>query len=267
MYDQPRLMRQAIGHLAAQDPHKVDLYLIAFAGDGSEGVFRNETDYAARLFGQRFGARGHTLVLENNPATLQHAPLANWTNLETALAAVHRIMNPGQDILVLYLTSHGSPDHTLLVDMDPIPLDQIGATDLARILAEHPFRWKVVIVNACYSGGFIPPLKGDGTLVMTAASSHRSSFGCGSESKITYFGDAYLAHALNHTDDLIAAFAQARATIAAWEKRDHLTPSQPQIDIGKGIADKLRAWRARVHAGAPTPFAGSGRTRSHRTGP
>ncbi|WP_285518486.1 C13 family peptidase, partial [Thermolongibacillus altinsuensis] len=92
--------------------------------------------------------------------------------------------------------SHGSEDHQLLVDMDPLPLDAIGATDLPGILAEHPFKWKVIVVNACYSGGFIPPLRGNDTLVMTAARSDRSSFGCGTESDITYFGHAWLVDAL-----------------------------------------------------------------------
>ncbi|RAP56344.1 C13 family peptidase [Oleiagrimonas sp. MCCC 1A03011] len=262
MYAQPRLMRQAIARLKPQDPHKIDLYLIAFAGDGSENVFRNEAEYAARLFARRFDADGHTLVLENNPATLQHAPLATWSNLEQALAAVHRVMDPKQDILVLYLTSHGSADHYLLVDMDPMPLDQIGAKDLAGILAEHPFRWKVVVVNACYSGGFVPPLKGPGTLVMTAARKDRSSFGCGSESDITYFGDAFLAHALNRTDNLIAAFGMARKRIASWEKRDGLTPSDPQIEADAGIRARLAAWRSQIRVGKPLAFAPAGSARA-----
>lgn len=254
MYAQPRLMREAIARLKPQDPKRIDLYLIAFAGDGGENVFRNEAEYAARLFARRLGARGHTLVLENNPATLRSAPLANWTNLESALGAVHHVMDPRQDILVLYMTSHGSHDHELLTDMDPLPLDQIGARDLADILAEHDFRWKVVIVNACYSGGFIPPLKNAGTLVMTAARSDRTSFGCGSESQITYFGDAFLAHALNRTDNLVSAFDQARATIGLWERREKLTPSQPQISAGKAIVAHLDAWRARFHPGPAVPF-------------
>lgn len=265
LYDQDALMRQALSRLRPQDPSKVDLYLIAFAGDGSENVFRNEADYAAKLFARRFGARGHVLVLENNPATLATRPLATWTNLETALAALHRLMDPKQDILMLYLTSHGSPDHTLIVDMPPLPLDMIGAHDLPGILHEERFRWKVVVVNACYAGGFIPPLAGPGTLVMTAARSDRSSFGCGSESRITYFGDALLRHALKHSDNLITAFGQARTLIGRWEHRDGLTPSDPQISIGRGIRAQLARWRHALRpAPAPTFRAASDKRQSPR---
>ena len=254
LYAQPRLMQQALDALAPRVPGVPNLYLVSFAGDGSEHVFRNEAEYAATLFRRRYGARAHTLVLENNPATLDSRPLASWSNLETALTGLSKVMDPQQDILMLYLTSHGDPEHTLLVDMDPLPLDQIGASDLAGILAEHPFKWKVVVVNACYSGGFVPPLQGDGTLVITAARSDRSSFGCGNDSAATYFGRAWLVDALNRTADPIAAFRQADAEVARWEQQDRLTPSEPQISIGKGIADQLARWRQGDPVGPPVPF-------------
>jgi hypothetical protein len=254
LYAQPRMMREALAGLGPRVAGKPNLYLVAFAGDGGEDVFRNEAEYAAQLFAQRFGASTHGLVLENNPATLTSRPLASWSNLETALAGIGQVMQPDQDILLLYVTSHGSEDHELLVDMDPLPLDQIGATDLAGILALHPFKWKVVVVNACYSGGFVPLLRGSGTLVLTAARADRSSFGCGSDSDATYFGKAWLVDALNHTDNFVDAFEQARSDIATWEKQGKLTPSEPQIDIGSGIAAQLTLWRKGVVPGPAVPF-------------
>ena len=255
LYAQPRMIRQALAALTPRVAGKPNLYLLTFAGDGSEDVFRNEAEYAARLFAERFGATAHTLVLENNPASLGTHPLASWSNLELALDGLSKLMHPDQDILMLYATSHGDEAHDLLVDMDPLPLDQLGAADLAGILAEHRFRWKVVVINACYSGGFIPPLQGPGTLVLTAARSDRSSFGCGNDSDITYFGRAWLVDGLNHSADFVTAFQQARSEIAGWEKRDGLTPSQPQITVGSGIAAQLARWREGFRPGPPLPFA------------
>ncbi len=255
LYAQPRMVRDALADLGPRVPGRPNLYLVTFAGDGGEDVFRNEAEYAAKLFAQRFGASTHSLVLENNPATLTTRPLASWSNLEAALASIGRAMQPEQDILLLYVTSHGSEDHQLLVDMGPLPLDPIGASDLGGILALHPFKWKVVVVNACYSGGFVPPLRGPGTLVLTAARADRSSFGCGSDSDITYFGKAWLVNALNHTDNFVDAFKRASNDIATWEKQDKLTPSEPQIDIGSGIAAQLALWRKGVQSGPAVPFA------------
>ncbi|MEO8778866.1 MAG: C13 family peptidase [Rhodanobacter sp.] len=254
LYAQPQMVRDALARLAPRVVGKPNLYLLAFAGDGGEDVFRNEAEYAAQLFTTRFGPTAHSLVLENNPATLTTHPLANWSNLEAALGGLEQIMHPNQDILLLYVASHGSEDHTLLVDMDPLPLDQIDAQDLAGILAMHHFKWKVLVINACYSGGFVPPLRGPGTLVLTAARSDRSSFGCGSESDITYFGHAWLEDALNHTDNFVEAFKRASTEIAAWEKQDKLTPSQPQIDIGHGIEQQLVLWRHGLKPGPAVPF-------------
>jgi hypothetical protein len=249
------MVRKALAKLSPRVPDKTNLYLLAFAGDGGEDVFRNEAEYAAQLFTRRFGPTAHALVLENNPTTLQTHPLASWSNLEDALDQLATVMKPEQDILVLYMTSHGDEDHNLLVDMDPLPLDQIGAPDLAGILKKRSFKWKVVVVNACYSGGFVPDLRGPGTLVLTAARTDRSSFGCGSDSDITYFGKAWLVDALNKTDNFVDAFQFAKRDIATWEKQDKLTPSEPQIDIGAGIAQQLAAWRKEVTPGPAVPFA------------
>lgn len=254
VYAQPNMVHQALTQLSPRVPGKTNLYLVTFAGDGGEDVFRNEAEYAAQLFTKRFGPTAHALVLENNPTTLQSHPLADWSNLESTLDGVASAMKPDEDVLVLYMTSHGDEDHNLLVDMDPIPLDQIGAPDLAGILKKRPFKWKVVIVNACYSGGFVPDLRAPGTLVLTAARADRSSFGCGSDSDMTYFGKAWLVDALNKTDNFVDAFQLAKNDIAGWENEDKLTPSEPQIDMGSGIAQQLALWRKDITPGPAVPF-------------
>ena len=255
MSAQPDLLTRAIAALKPRTPGKVNLYAIVFAGDGTQNVFRNEAEYFDTLLSQRFDAAGHVIVLENNPATLGTRPLATWTNLEGALDAIATKMDPQQDILLVYFTTHGSEDHTLLVDMDPLPLDQIGADDLPGILAEHPFKYKVVIVNACYSGGFIPPLQGPGNLIITAARSDRSSFGCGEQSELTWFGHAFLVDALNRTDNLQQAFAMAKRQIATWEKREGFEASDPQISTGAGITAQLGKWHSGFTPGPALPFA------------
>ncbi|MEX1827523.1 C13 family peptidase [Luteibacter sp. CQ10] len=251
---QSSLMRKAIAGLAPREAGKTNVYAIAFGGDGAEDVFRNEAEYMGRLMDRRFASPGHTLVLENNPATLSSHPLASWTNLEQALDGVTKVMDPREDVLLLYVATHGGSDHSLLVDMDPIPLDQLDPDGLADILSKRPFRWKVLVVNACYSGGFVPKLRGAGTLVMTSARTDRTSFGCGADSDITYFGHAWLVDGLNATPDFVEAFGKAREDIAAWEKRDAVTPSEPQIDVGKGIGEKLADWRKAVKLGPAVPF-------------
>jgi hypothetical protein len=256
IYNQQNLLDEAEAKLQPQTPGVVDLYVIAFAGDASENVFRNEAEYVEKLFGERFGAQGRVLVLENNAATVDTRPLATLTNLAWALDDVAKKMDPAEDILLLYVTTHGSSDHQLLVDLDPLPLDQIGPDDLADALKTKPaIRWKVLVVNACYSGGFIDALRDDSTLVITSAREDRTSFGCGADSDITYFGKAFLAEALNDTTSIPEAFVQAKKSIDAWETAAKDEHSEPQIASTRSIEAKLETWRRKLKPGVPVPFA------------
>ena len=257
MFDQPQLLGSAIDALQPRTPGKANLYVVAFAGDGAENVFRNEVEYAAKLFAQRFDAKGRILVLENNPASIDTRPLATLTNLRITLAAIAEQMVPSEDILLVYLTSHGSEDHELYVGLDPLPLTQIMPEDLAEALQTTPsMRWKVIVVNACYSGGFIDALRDDSTMVITAARSDRTSFGCGTDSEITWFGKAFLADALNETTSFPEAFAKAKSYVAEWEVREHEEQhSEPQIASSRSIEAKLESWSRNLPVSAPIPFS------------
>ena len=56
LYAQPRMVREALAKLTPRVAGKPNLYLVTFAGDGGEDVFRNEAEYAAQLFAGRFSA-------------------------------------------------------------------------------------------------------------------------------------------------------------------------------------------------------------------
>lgn len=256
LYAQPQRIDEALARLAPQRPGMVDLYVVAFAGDGTESVFRNEVEHVERLFSQRFGAAGRVLTLINHPATLQTAPLATLTNLTWAIDGVAATMDPDEDILLVFATSHGSEDHYLQVDLPPLPLDAIGPEELADALDAAPRpRWRVVIVSACYSGGFVDGLRDEGTLVITAARADRTSFGCGTDADITYFGRAFFDEALNRTASLPEAFALAREAIAQREHAEGIeTPSEPQIATTPAIEAQLARWQQQLRLGPAVPF-------------
>ena len=255
MYGQPALLDAELGKLAPQRPGVIDLYVIAFAGDAAENVFRNEAEHVERLFAQRFDADGRVVVLANSMSAPAVHPLASWTSLHQAVAAIAQTMDPAEDILMVYLTTHGSENHELLVDLEPLPLNQIAPLDLADALNTAPgIRWKVVVVNACYSGGFIDALRDDSTLVMTSARADRTSFGCGAKSDITWFGRAFLAEALNQTTSLRDAFDLAKASITRWESDEQQEHSEPQIASSPSIEARLAKWSEHLPQRPPVPF-------------
>nr|WP_246387506.1 C13 family peptidase [Chiayiivirga flava] len=230
------------------------MYVLAFGGDAGEDVFRNEVEYIERLFPQRFDAAGRVLGLLNHPDSVATRPLATATNLERGLAAIGERIDPDEDIVFVYLTSHGSEDHELYVNQPPLPFDQITPQRLRAALDASGIRWRVVVVSACFSGGFVEALRDPQTLVITAARADRTSFGCGSESDITWFGNAFVAEALNRTTDLREAFETASTAIAEREKAEEFDPSEPQWDAGERILAQLDRWRAGFTPGAALPF-------------
>lgn len=256
MFNQASLLRDALDAIKPREPGKTNLYVISFAGDGSEDVFRNEVEYVERLFSERFDNAGRVLTLINNPSTVTTRPLATLTNLRLGVQELASKMDPEQDILLVFLTSHGSEDHQLFVDLPSLPLAQIEPDDLRRALRTEPdLRWKVLIVSACYSGGFIKPLRDDGTMVVTASRADRTSFGCGSGSKITWFGKAFFADALNRTTSIREAFDLAKAEVRQWEIDEGVEErSEPQIASNRRIEAKLDEWLRGRKIGPAIPF-------------
>ena len=264
IYAQPDLLAATLAKIVQQRPDRIDLYALSFGGDASEDVFRNEVEYAERLFAQRFDAQDRSLALLNHPDSAATRPLATATNLERALLALGERMDREQDILLLYLTSHGSEDHELYLNQPPLPLDQLTPERLRAALDASGIGWRVLVISACYSGGYIEALRDPRTLVVTAASKDRASFGCGSNSDITWFGKAYLAQALNQSADFVVAFDAARTSIESWEAEDDIAASKPQIERGAQIEAQLARWREQFTPGPALPFARTDSPRKSR---
>jgi hypothetical protein len=215
-----------------------ELYFLGVAGFAPQDVFLKEIRSAQQLFDRRFGTRGRSMVLVNNVQTAATVPLAGLRNLQAALTGIARKMDVERDVLFLFLTSHGGADE-FAIEYPPLPLSNLTAEELRAMLDRAGVKWRVIVISACYSGSFIPALEDKQTLVVTAAAADRSSFGCSSENDFTYFGDAYIGHALEHQNSFIDGFEEARRSIAQREHAERLTPSEPQIYVGAAIRAKL----------------------------
>jgi hypothetical protein len=244
---QAGLLDQQLEQLVPGKKGVPSLYFVGFAGDASQDVFLKEVSAGEQLFADRFGASGRTVVMANNPQTGTTLPFATGANLSRALKGVGKAMDRDQDVLFLYLTSHGSRDHELAVANGSLELNQLTPEALRRMLKSSGIRWKVLVVSACYSGGFVEPLKDDRTLIATAADPTHESFGCGYGEKYTWFGQAFFG-ALEETYSFEKGFEKARETIRTWEKEQGETPSNPQLWVGREIGKKLSVLERRLSA-------------------
>ncbi|WP_339506932.1 C13 family peptidase [Pseudomonas sp. EA_15y_Pfl1_P102] len=229
---QGRLLDTALAEVPASTP-AVELYTLAVAGDGKQSVFLREADYVSNLLATRFGARGQ-IRLVNHRDHIADRTLATRESLRRAVQTLAERTGP-EDLVFIYMTSHGTHEHELVLDQPRMELADLPADELAAVMAPLKNRDKIVVISACYSGGFIPALKDERTLIMTASRADRVSFGCSEEADFTYFGDALFAQAFNQTDDLQQAFKLAQLHVAEREQADSFEASEPQIWAPKGV--------------------------------
>lgn len=236
---QEQALQAGLAQLAEQTPGTADVFVLA-AGLWSDHVFLNEAAEGASVLAERFGAQSRTLVLANGPGAVERGlPAATPAHLARALAGIGERMDSSEDVLVLFITSHGVQGQGAVFFETGRLQAVLSPTALARNLDEAGVRNRIVIVSACFAGAFIEPLQDDRTIVLTAAASDRTSFGCEPEREWTWFGDAFLNVALRGSAPLLRAFDTAKLTIQGWEARQGARPSRPAAHVGAEMAAQL----------------------------
>jgi len=250
--DEHRKLDRALRALLPQRAGSVDAYVVVVALD-SDPVFAREARAAGEVLRRRYGAVGRTIVLAGSDGTGPSAlPSGTPATLAVALARIAELMNKQEDAIILYTTSHGAPYGLYYNDGDS-GYGLISPNRLAAMLDQLGLANRLLILNACFAGVFVPRLQSETGAIVTAAAADRTSFGCVAENDWTFFGDALINHALRGPQPLAAAFAQAGALISGWEGQYRVVPSQPQIRIGARAQAWLEALERRIPLGATQP--------------
>ena len=239
-YRQTPLLQDALYFVPESNPDEVEYYFLGFAPDATQDVFLKESQTVQDLIDQYLNTGDRSLLLTNHVDTYLNHPLANTHNLNTALNDFSRKMG-GEDILLLFLTAHGSKIYELSVNFANMQFNDLPASKLANMLDNSGIGWRIIVVSACYAGGFIDQLKNPRSLIVTAAARDKQSSGCTDESEATWFTDAYFKQALIQTGSFIKAFELASQSIKLREKQAGIEFSNPQIFIGDQIRAKLES--------------------------
>ena len=135
---------------------------------------------------------------------------------------------------LVYMTSHGSPDGLVMGD------EYYSPSQLARLVDDAcGQRPTVVIVSACFSGVFIPPLSASNHMVLTAARPDRTSFGCGQADRYTFF-DACVLRSLPGAHNFTQLGLETQRCVAKEEQVQGADPpSEPQLWIGAALQADL----------------------------
>ncbi|HYX31522.1 MAG TPA: thioredoxin domain-containing protein [Oligoflexus sp.] len=168
----------------------------------------------------------------------------------------------------LYVTSHGAPPGkpqdaermkkncmaqapSLVMDQNPPDCrSRLGLTahDLADAMQQGPKTRKYLVLQGCYTGGFIStkddPKTSPSPLavlpnmrILTASSANQASFGCHPGAQATLFGSAYGLHVIEDKRDLdsmnwVEVYAKIKKEVTKLEKELKLTrrkASEPQF--------------------------------------
>ncbi|MEE4537618.1 MAG: C13 family peptidase [Erythrobacter sp.] len=244
LLEQRRRLASALGALGPQRPGIVDAYVVSVALD-SDAVFAREARETAEVLTRRYDADGRTLVLAGPDGRRDDRPTGSIEALLVALAHVAEVMDRSEDVLVLFTTSHGFR-HGLAYHYGDTGYGILSPERLGEAFDTLGLTRRIVIINACHSGVFVPALEGPDSAVLTAAAAARSSFGCEAENDWTFFGDALINQALRKPQPLKSAIKEAARTVADWEIERGLLASLPQNSIGTRVPDWLEPLEARM---------------------
>ena len=255
---QAYLLDNALENLSEDRKGETDLFFVGFAPSGRQDAYRTEVEAAQHVMDTRWATDGHSITLVNSPKTLITAPFATVTNLRETLNEIGKIIDEDEDVVMIYLTTSTARNNQLAAEQPPLGLVELGPTGLKQLLDDAGIKWRIIVVAACYSGGFVAPLADDYTLVITDTQADRAGFGCEGRTPSTLFGDAFFQQGLAKGNSFENAFEIAKARIAERERdAGYSPPSDPQWSLGSEMKEKLKMLRKRGAAGTSVSNATS----------
>lgn len=242
IYHQQTALNKELDSVQKSDPKKIELYSLVVAAYGTQEVFRRESIFIENLFSTQYNNRSTSIYLTNSQRSLDEKPFATLTGIKESIQRLAEKMDKDNDIFFLYITSHGSKDKKISLTHNGLGLGDIESKWLGDILKNAGIKHKVIVLSACYSGGFIDDLKDDNSIVITSASSDRTSFGCSDDSDFTYFAKAYFKESLTPQANFVDAFTNAKELVSQWEKSEKQKASNPQIYSASAVETYVKNW-------------------------
>lgn len=209
--------------------------LLMASDQGNQRAWINAFDNARKKIKQIFTSKGvpaanfRELSLHDDQQSQSVKP----TSLANFLASMKDFGTPAaNDACLIHMTSHGSPNgfNIGFYRLSPAELDQ-------AIISGCGDRPTVVLVSACFSGLYVldkSNLKKPNRIILTAARSDLTSFGCSAEAEYTYWDSC-----LVETFPTATKWKELAANVVSCISRKESGRAQsfPQTFIGADVAD------------------------------
>ena len=199
---------------------------VLIAGDSSTPAFDNGVEE------MRAKLRAHGVtditIYSADPASVPRDRLSTSGNVAAGLR------RGGGQACLAFMTSHGNEDGFYL------RLDRrlLSPGTLDRLLAEGCGSMPtVVVVSACHSGTFIDNgVRKPNRVILTAAATNRTSFGCGADDEYTYY-DWCLLHQFDGATTWSELATATRSCVEGLERKMGVKASLPQLFVGSDVAN------------------------------
>ena len=222
--DEPPLSVQAVAAAPSVSIPAARWRAVLVAGDNASPAFDNGID----TLRDRFAALGVRDI------TLLSASQARGARVASARAIDGTLRAGGGEACFVYMTSHGDESGFFLRadrrTLSPSALDQA----LSAGCGERP---TVLVVSACHSGTFVNAARRPNRIIVTAAATDRTSFGCGADDDYTYYDQCFLQQ-LESASTWRELAEATRTCVATLEQRLGVRrQSRPQISVGAAVAN------------------------------
>jgi hypothetical protein len=199
---------------------------VLIAGDNSTPAFDNGVEeMRAKL--QKQGVTS-IATYSADPASVPRDRLSSSGNVVAALRG------GGGQACLAFMTSHGNedgfylrPDRKLL---SPATVDRALSEGCGAVPT-------VVIVSACHSGSFIDNgVRKPNRVILTAAATNRTSFGCGADDEYTYY-DLCLLQQFDSATTWGELAQSTRSCVEGLERKMGVRASMPQLFVGSDVTN------------------------------
>jgi hypothetical protein len=200
----------------------------------AEPVFDRDVNALSKAFSNRLGSSRSTAKFGYTSNALKRP---SPKNVNTAIAQVSTKARDGTDVVIVFLTTHGTES---LLAVEPSTNEKVvgvSADALNDFLKPAQNDQQIIILQACYSGSLIKGLRHPNRIIMTAAAADRTSFGCSPDSRNTWFTKAMVA-ALPEANNWSEVFASTKSKVLEYEAQQGIRKSDqsnPQHFVGRNM--------------------------------
>ena len=202
---------------------------VLIAGDNKTPAFDNAVDVMAEKL-KSYGVDAKDIVTLK--ASADGTAAATRSNIDRAFTNLAPAAGQG---CFVFVTSHGTYGRGLVLAASRTNLSPGNLDDLLdRQCGDRP---TVVIASGCFSGIYTSSrsMQAANRIILTAARSDRTSFGCGASSLLTVF-DYCILTGIDQGLSWQAVMEKTRGCVTRYEEEAHLhPPSSPQIFVGQAM--------------------------------